>query len=183
MKATSLNGALVPIPNCYIKIPEFKMTIPMYILPDISDSKGASYPDENAIGRSMPFKSYQNSENRAISWTAHFMVCVGRDRQQIITWIRALEACLYPLSQNTGGAPYSPPPICNLRCGELLSDSGAPDLCVVLKNYSIKYDTNVPWDEDTYIPNKLDMDLQFEVVYNQSKLPGAEQILKDGIGS
>jgi len=184
MKATLPSGALVPLDNCYIKIPIFdNITIPMNILPDISDSKGASYPDESAIGRSMPFKQFQNSDNRAISWTCHFMVCQKGDQETILRYLKIFEACVYPLTsdQYTGGAPYAPPPICKLRCGALLSAVEADDLCVVMKNYSVKFDTSVPWDEETYVPYKLDVDLQFEVVYNQANLPGAEKIMSDGV--
>lgn len=177
MKATLPSGVLVPIQECYIDIPDLSEKIIMTILPDISDSKSVSYPDENAIGRSMPFKSYQNSENRNISWTAHFMVCKDGDQQQIINWLRAIEACSYPMTQTTGGAPYSPPPICHLKCGELLSSN---ELCAVLLSYSVKFDTSVPWDEIGYVPYKLDVDMQFAVVYNQADLPGAEKIIFDG---
>jgi hypothetical protein len=183
MKATLPSGVLTPLQECYIDIPELETKITMNILPDLSDSKSASYPDENAIGRSMPFKSYQNSENRTISWTAHFVVCKEGDQQQIIDWLRVIEACTYPMTQTTGGAPYAPPPICHLRCGDLLSDRGAPELCTVMKSYSVKFDTSVPWDVEGYIPYKLDVDMQFEVVYNQADLPGAEQIMIDGVGN
>lgn len=180
MKATLPSGSLIELQDCYIDIPELDEMIVMRIIPDISDSKSASYPDENAIGRSMPFKSFQNSDNRTISWTCHFMVCKEGDQDQIIGWLRMLEACTYPQSENTGGAPYAPPPVCKLRCGELLSDLGAEDVCAVLKSYSVKFDTSVPWDENGYLPYKLDVDLQFDVVYNQADLPGAEQIMESG---
>jgi len=177
MKATLPNGDLEPIQDCYIQVEEYPPII-MKIMPDISDSKSVSYPDENAIGRSMPFKSFQNSENRSISWTAHFVVCKEGDQDDIIRNLRLFEACTYPMTQNTNGAPYSPPPICKLRCGRLLSESGA--ICAVMKSYSVKFDTSVPWDEDGYVPYKLDVDMQFEVVYNQSQLPGFEKIMSDG---
>lgn len=180
MRSTLPSGDLIPILDCYIDIPELETKIIMNILPDISDSKSASYPDENAIGRSMPFKSYQNSENRTISWSAHFMVCKEIDKKQIITWLRVIEACTYPMLLRTGGAPYAPPPICQLRCGELLSKLDSPDVCAVMKSYSVKFDTNVPWDEVSYLPHKLDVDMQFDVVYNQAYLPGAEFIMQDG---
>ena len=164
-----------------MKVPILEETIDMNILPDISDSKSASYSDESAIGRTMPFKSYQNSDNRTISWTAHFMACKDSDKEKIEQYLRVIEACVYPLSEHTGGAPYAPPPICKLRCGALLSSMDADDLCAVMKSYSIKFDTSVPWDENDYMPYKLDVDMQFEVVYDQSNLPGAEQIMQDGV--
>jgi len=176
MKATLPAGNLVPIQDCYIEIENTKVI--MKIMPDISDSKSVSYPDENAIGRSMPFKSFQNSENRSISWTAHFVMCKEEDREDIIQTLRLFEACTYPMTENTGGAPYSPPPICKLKCGRLLSEF--EPVCAVMKSYSVKFDTSVPWDDDGYIPYKLDVDMQFEVVYNQSQLPGFEKIMSDG---
>lgn len=177
-KATLANGSLIDIENCYIRIPDLNdFTIPMNILPDISDSKSASYPDVKGMGRSMPFKTYENSENRAISWTAHFFACSLNDFPLIIEYMRALEACLYPM-EGTGGVPYSPPPICLLRCGRIL---GEDEICAVLKNYSIKFDTTVPWEETSLMPYKLDIDLQFDVVYNQADLPGADRIFNFGV--
>lgn len=182
MRSTLPKGTLIPIYECFISIPELSAEdIVMEILPDISDSKSASYPDETAMGRSMPFKSYQNSENRAISWTAHFMAQKKGDTEKMIKWLRIIEACTYPLS-NSNGVPYAPPPICHLRCGDLLSKIGSAELCAVLKSYSVKFDTSVPWDETTFVPYKMDVDMQFEVVYNQSDLPGAERIMEDGVG-
>lgn len=183
MKGTLPSGDLTSLGDCYIDIPDLPMFIPMKILPDISDSKSAAYADENAIGRSMPFKSYQNSENRTISWTAHFIACKEADLAIIVKYIRAIQACTYPMTLTTGGAPYAPPPICHLRCGELLSSTYASDVCAVMKSYSVKYDTSVPWDELGYIPYKIDVDMQFDVVYDQSSLPGAELIMDDGYGA
>ena len=48
-----------------------------------------------------------------------------------------------------------------------------------MKSYSVKFDTSVPWDETNFIPYKLDVDMQFDVIYDQSDLPGAETILTD----
>lgn len=187
MKATQPQGGLVPISGCYIDIPDLNVTIPMYILPDISDSKSVSYPDENGIGRSMPFKSFQSSENRTISWTAHFLVTnsfsngasgAGVSPNDLETWLRAIEACTYPQDKNTNGAPYAPPPICKLKCGRILSVE--KEICSVLKSYSVKFDTSMPWDEDSYMPYKLDIDMSFDVVYDQSDLPGSDQIMNSG---
>lgn len=182
MKATLPSGKLKElrsngksIGGCYIQVGQIK-TIYMNVLPDISDSKSANYSDETAIGRSMPFKSYQSSENRTISWTAHFIVCQESDVQEILDNLRILESCLYPTTENTGGAPYAPPTICQISCGELLGHNENP-LCTVMKSYSVKFDPSVNWDERTYLPHKLDVDMQFDVVYNQAELPGAERII------
>ena len=173
MRATFEKGTLRELEDCYISIGS--KTILMNILPDISDSKSASYPDENAQGRSMPFKSYRNSENRSISWTAHFIIQQEGDQDIILDYLRLIESALYPM--DSAGTTYSPPPICNIRCGKLLRKDG--DLCAVMKSYSVKFDTNVPWDEISFMPYKLDVDMQFDVVYDQSMLPGSETILQD----
>lgn len=175
MKATLPNGSLREIDECYIEIPELEgYKITMRILPDISDSKGASYSDENAIGRSFPIKNYSYSENRSISWTIHMMVCKEGDQQRIMDDLRALEACVYPTQAET---PYAPPPICQIKCGDLLAKG---TLCCVLKNYSVKFPTDVAWDEIGYTPYKLDVDCTFEVVYNSSELPYASDIVESG---
>lgn len=181
MKATYPSGRLIPIPDCYIEIPDLlpNAPIPMTILPDISDGKSATYSDESGIGRSVPFKSYTNSDNRSISWTIHWVLCNDGDQEQVLQWIRALEACVYPQDGDVD-IPYYPPPICKLRCGKLLASSDVGPICAVLKSYSIKYDPSVPWDDKNLLPFKLDMDLQFDVIYNQAELPGASQILQSG---
>jgi len=150
----------------------------MKILPDITDSKSASYADESAIGRTMPFKTYQYSENRTIGWTAHFVVERAEDVREIFENLRVLESCVYPENLSLGDATYRPPPICQLRCGLLLGSASTP-VYAVMKSYSVKFDTSVPWDQDTFMPFKLDVDMQFDVVYNQTELPGSSQILND----
>lgn len=190
MKATNLQGDLVDISNCYIEIDGITWKdsnnnnasprITMKTLPDISDSKGASYTNESGIGRSMPFKSYSNSEDRAINWTIHFIVCKQQDIQEILSQVRLLEALVYPDMDAYGGEPYAPPAICKLKCGSILATE---PVCAVLKNYSLKFDPTVPCDENTLLPYKFDMDLSFEVVYdqnNQNFLAGASQIFKIG---
>lgn len=189
-KATTTNkGRLNPISNCWIEIPREdrsrngSLRIVMDNLPDISDSKSATYSDEVAIGRSTPFKNYSHSDNRTISWTCHFFTTSnstssGTNAKQILLYLRTLEACTYPMTKSTGGAPYAPPPICHIKCGKLLSEE--KPICAILKSYSVKFDTSLPWDEESCLPYKIDVDLQFEVVYNQSDLPGAEHIMKFG---
>lgn len=173
MKST-LNSKLIELENCYIIVGTTKII--MNILPDIQDGKGANYSDENAIGRSNPYKTFSYSENRAIGWTCHFLVTDEGSLKKILDNLRTLESAVYP-SAGSGGVPYQPPPVCKLRCGDLL---GSSEICAVMKSYSVKFDTQVPWDEKSYLPYKLDVDLQFDVVYNQSSLPNSEKILKDG---
>lgn len=151
-------------------------TIVMQSLPDITDSKSAGYTDESSIGRSVPFKTYNNSENRTINWTAHFMVTKKSDIDQFFQYIRAIQCAVYPFDsreQELGGAPYAPPPICRIECGNLLSFQ---PLTAVMKSYSIKFDTSVPWDEETFLPYKFDIDMTFDIIYNQSDLPNATRI-------
>jgi len=169
MKATIPGGNLVELDDCYISVDG--VAVIMDILPDISDSKSANYANENAIGRTAPFVVFSNGELRTISWTCHFIVKKDGDIEKYMGYIRALQSAVYP--QNEIGYP---PPICRLYCGNLLSTN---ELCAVLKSYTIKFDTTVPWDEDSKIPYKLDIDLQFDVVYNQTELPVSNNILKD----
>lgn len=171
VKATKPGGALNLVGDgaCYIVVGD--TFVYMDILPDISDSKSANYSHENAIGRSTPFIIFANGELRNVSWTCHFIVQKDGDIEKYMGYIRALQSACYPES-STG----YPPPICRLYCGEILSTN---ELCAVLRSYTIKYDTSVPWDEDTLIPYKLDIDLQFDIVYNQSVLPISSDILTD----
>lgn len=183
MKST-INGLLADIKDCYIEILGLKMV--MNSLPDITDSKSASYADESAIGRTMPFKTYQYSENRTIGWTAHFFLQSERENsgqgaataRRIFDFLRTIEAAVYPKNSSSYG--YEPPPICRLRCGGLLQQTG--EINAVLKSYSVKFDTSIPWHESSLLPYKLDVDMQFDVVYNQVELPGYEQILENGPG-
>lgn len=175
MKSTNLDATLIKIENCYITVGN--KTIKMNILPDIQDGKGANYSDESAIGRSNPYKTFSYSENRAIGWTCHFLVTDKGSLETILDNLRTLESAVYPSDGALAGVPYQPPPVCKLRCGQLL---GSAELCAVMKNYSVKFDTSVPWDEQSYLPYKLDVDLQFDVVYNQRSLPNSEKILRDG---
>jgi len=175
MKATLPNGALRPLDDCYITSYDIGLDLKMKILPDISDSKSANYGDETAIGRSFPIKNYAYSENRSLSWTVHFMVCQEGDQEEIMDSLRMLEACVYPTQDKT---PYAPPPLCHIKCGDLLAKD--KELCCVLRSYSVKFPTDVAWDEVGYIPYKLDVDLTFEVVYDSAELPYAADIVASG---
>ena len=176
MKATLLGGKLRNIDDIYIEVAGHKIIA--YILPDISDSKSASYADENSIGRTTPFKNYSYSENRVITWTHHWILDVPSRLQQILEEIRLLESLTYP---SKAAVPYAPPYIAHLKAGNILGDS---DLCCVLKSYNIKFPTDVPWysspgaSNSVSIPYKVDMDLNFEVVYdnNSGNIPYAEDI-------
>ena len=177
-KATSQGGILADIPKCYIYIPNYGSII-MNNLPDITDGKGASYNDESVIGRSMPLKTYSCSENRSISMQLHFFITSPYDAQDNLDDLRALESAVYPRDQLAGAAnaAFVPPPVCRIRCGDLLAKQ---DICCVLKNYSVKFPTDVAWDEEFFTPWKFDVDTTWEVVYRSADLPGQARILQSG---
>ena len=181
MKATTSTGLLSEINDCYISVNGTQ--IKMYILPDISDSKGATYADMNGIGRSMPIKVFSHGESRQISWTVHFYGDTEERIRKNLSDLRILESLVYP---DAGGeTPVIPPSIAKIRCGKMLYDD---ELCAILKSYSVKFPTDVAWyplsgnanDPADFVPIKFDVDLQFEVVYANSDLPGAERILNSG---
>lgn len=186
MKATSEGGLLNVIQKCSIKIGQY--IIESRILPDISDQKSATYSEETGMGRAMPFKSYQHSDNRSIGWTAHYVVTQKSDIEKFLQDIRNIQSAVYPRKSTSGDAlspPYYPPVICQLSCGYLLSN-GLGDInsetksklvYAIMKSYNIKYDTSVPWDEETMLPYKFDIDMQFEVIYDQSNLPYSDKII------
>jgi len=179
-KATVPGGPLVALQDCWIKIPvgnSMEYTVDLYSLPDISDSKSASYNDEPIIGRAFPLKTYSHSDNRTISMQLHFFVTHPDDVTKNLDHLRALESAVYPRVDDISGAPFVPPPVCRIKCGELLARE---HLCVVLKQYSVKFPIDVAWDENTYIPWKFDVDTTWEVVYKSPDLPGQRRILFTG---
>ncbi len=190
--STRSDGSLAKIFDCRITIPfgNTEVAIILDNLPDITDAKSASYKDESIIGRSSPIKTYVNSQTRTISMQLHFFVTrpddlkgqFARTRGQTTTLslldkLRLLQSAVYPQT-GENGLPFIPPPICRIRCGELLSKEG--ELCVVLKSYSVKFPTDVAWDEQTFTPFKFDVDTSWDVVYTTLDLPGQERILDMG---
>lgn len=192
--ATITGGALVPIDNCHVIIPcedcnrglegsaaqyasngEFKVVFK--VLPEISDSKTASYNDEQVIGRASPLKTYAQSDNRAISLQMHMVVSTADDVNYNLAALRAIQSAVYP-RKGHNGAPFVPPPICRLKCGMLLSEG--QELCVILKSYSVKFPTEIAWDEQTFVPYKFDIDTSWDVVYKSNDLPGQDRIFSSG---
>jgi hypothetical protein len=173
-QATSPGGNLIEIDDCYIDINGTLLTQRM--LPDITDAKGASYPEEPLMGRSTPLKTYSHSETRTISWTMHFIVCKEEDIQENLANLRAIESAVYPVD-NASNAPYQPPNLCRIKCGQMLGDN---ELCAAMKSYSVKFPPDVAWDEETLLPYKFDVDMSFDVVYDSSDLPGADRIFATG---
>lgn len=176
--ATQSNfGDLNIITDCYITIPGFSRNIEFRALPDISDSKNADYGDTPIMGRSSPLKTYSYSSSRSISVQIHYFVRTEDDFEKNIEELRALESAVYP-REGSSGAPYLPPPICRIRCGDLLTPAGS--LCVVLKSYSVRFPTDVAWDKDSLVPYKFDVDTNWDVVYVTNDLPGQDRIIQTG---
>jgi hypothetical protein len=175
MKATE-NGKLKQINNCWVQIPNYG-TIKLHALPEISDSKGVVYNEETAIGRSTPIKVFSHGEARQISMTLHFYASTDDDAKQNFEYVAAITSAVYP----TDGEPYSPPPICQIKCGKILSPKEKNDtVCVILKNYSIKVPTDVPWVTEDLFPSKIDIETSWEVVHSSDDLPGQSRILGNG---
>jgi hypothetical protein len=192
-KATAENGSLTQIDKCFIVVPSKngEVTIQLKSLPDITDTKSANYNFEPVMGRSSPFVTYSHSEQRTISMTLHLFVTNSEDISTNLTYLRAIQSAVYPRSSDV--YPVIPPPVCRIKCSELLAQKPAGDelngmssasqsshsepLCVILRSYSVKFPTEVSWDENTYLPWKIDIDTTWDVVYKNSKLPGQERIL------
>jgi hypothetical protein len=186
---TPNGGSLLPL-ACWLEIPGFQgvrntdrsKDAPKIILdnlPDITDSKSAAYNDEPVIGRSTPFKTYSHSENRTIGMQIHLFVTKTSDIENNLLILRAIESATYP-KKSDGNTPYLPPPVCKIKCGDLL---GATPLCVVLKSYSVKFPTDVSWFSNNlaYTPAKMDVDTSWDVVYQSDDLPGQNSILAFGV--
>lgn len=176
MKSTN-KGALNIVPNCSISIPNAGV-ITMFSLPEISDSKSAVYNNEAIIGRSFPLYTYAYSGDRTISMQIHFFIVNKGDGTKNINSLRMIQSAVYP-RVGKGGAPFIPPVVCTLRCGELLGERQNP-LCAVLQSYSVRFPTDVAWDIDSFCPFKFDVDTNWLVVYTSSDLPYADRILKSG---
>lgn len=173
--ATDQTGKLQPI-NCSITVPSVGQLKPR-ILPEITDRKSATYNDENIIGRSFPVKTYAHSDNRVITMKWHIVIVDAATQQEAVQQLHAFQSCVYP-GPGQGSSPYTPPAICTIDCGQILSPgSQGGSLCVVLKDYSVSYPTDVAWDETLLMPNKFDIDLTWEVVYASSQLPGSDKII------
>lgn len=199
-KATSIGGSgpLNAIKDCYIIIPvnvkppedgrnsptfifeDKQVTIVLDNLPEISDTKSANYADETIIGRSNPIKTYSQSDNRSISMQLHFIVSAPYHVRENLAKLRAIQSAVYP-RESEGGSPFIPPPVCRIKCGNLL---GTKEVCVILKSYSVKFPTDVAWDSEnssTFTPYKFDVDTTWDVVYSSSSLPGQDIIFQAGV--
>lgn len=175
-KATSPRGTLQNIDKCYIQIPNFGK-ITLNNLPEIGDSKSAVYDSTSIIGRSSPLHTYHYSDSRNINIQFHFYIVEDGDAEKNLRYLRALQSCSYPRSGG-GGAPFKPPPICRIKCGQLLAAD--QDLCVVMQQYSVRWPNDVAWDKETLCPYKFDVDTNWMVVYTSPDLPDQERIVTSG---
>lgn len=179
MNATNRNGTLLPIADCYIRVDNYYVV--MNQLPEISDQKSASYSEENAMGRSVPIKSFSQGSTRKIGWKIPFLSSSVKEQQKTIYELRLLESCVYPKADLSNILPYIPPRVCALKCGRLLADY---ELSAILTDYSVDFPTETTWSVSAatlYLPTKFSLSLSFEVVYDSRFLPGADRIIRLGI--
>lgn len=175
-KATIPGGRLIGISDCYIVIPNYGKIV-LNNLPEISDQKQANYTDEAIIGRADTIKTYSHSGGRKIGMQIHLLVITQDDIVTNLQILRGLQSAVYPREENSTGAPFIPPPVCRLKCGELLASE---EVCVILESYNTKFPTDVVWDDTYLTPYKFDIDLSWQVVYKAQDLPGQDRIIKIG---
>ena len=179
--ATDRNGNLIEIFDCYIRASgDPAVKIVMNNLPEISDSKSATYSEETAMGRSVPIKAFAQGSSRKIGWKMIVIAPSNDEQLKAINNLRFLESCVYPKADPSNLLPYIPPRVLSIKCGRLLSDS---ELSVILTDYSVDFPTDQPWSYYTntlYLPYKFTLSLTFEVVYDSRQLPGADRIIRLG---
>jgi hypothetical protein len=180
-RATTQTGALAILDNC--RIQTYWGDIELRVLPEISDTKKATYHNENIIGRSSPLVIYSHSEARTISMELTFLTTELADIDRNLHYLRLLESLVYPGDPTS--APYSPPQIAHIVCGNLLGslDDGANSpggVCCILESYSVKFPTDVAWDEVTYLPYKFTVSTSWQVVYACKDLPCNQRIIALG---
>lgn len=201
VKATN-QGKLNPVDQCFIDIPIAQAIGPVQNtggcnsgvlgvhrvclnnLPDLSDTKSAIYNNEGIIGRSFPLYTYSHSGDRQINMQIHFFAIDSTDIAKNIQDLRAIQSAVYPRT-GVSGAPYRPPPVCRIQCGALLSgnpqqDTPQDDLCVFLQSYSVKFPTEVAWDEQFYVPYRFDVETSWLTVYTSEDLPFQDRIFRSG---
>lgn len=176
-----ISGDLLPIPDCWIDLgtsvlsggDENSGRISLYALPEISDAKSVLYSDQPIQGRAAPVKTYSYSENRTISFTIHLYVTKQSDIGRNLTIIRRISSLAHPEYQNS----FLPPRVAKIKCGKLLGENPVP---VVIKSYSIEYDTSIQWFYDEqygYMPLHVSIPTEWDVIYSWMNLPGAEDVL------
>lgn len=174
MKATN-NGSLTPLNECWVDIPKAgKITFSN--LPDISDSKSAVYNTEAIIGRSTPLYTYSHSGDRTINMTMHFFVIDKGDVDKNLRYLKWIQSAVYPRGPE-GESPFVPPVICRIKCGSILASE---PICCFLQSYSVKFPTEVAWDEQTFCPFRFDVETSWVVVYTSDDLPDQSRIVNYG---
>jgi hypothetical protein len=171
-KATENSGRMQKLVKCKIITPYNDgmgnaIVIELRVLPEITDSKGATYQNETIPGRASPVPTFSHGDPRSISTELTFLVMTCADIEENLRNLRTIESLVYP-GDAGAGSPYSPPPVCKFICGKLLGDNG---VCVILKSYSVRFQSDVAWDTATYCPYKFTVSCQWEVVYNCANLP------------
>lgn len=188
-KATGIYGAPKELTKAQIRVPvdrsgtgnvglEFS-TITLRALPEVSDNKSAEYSDEPIIGRSFPVKLYTSSGNRQIGMKAPFFVARESDISNNWTYLRLLQSAVYPEDETQESPAYIPPPICQIRLGFLFTAQNDGWISAILRSCNVSYPTDVVWDYSTYLPYRFDLDLQWDVVFSNSALPGQSKIIRD----
>ena len=167
MQSTLPNGDLRSIEECVLNIPNVDELIVLNNLPDISDSKSANYNNEPIMGRSYPLYTYHFSGDRNISIKFHFYITKKGDGLKNLQTLRNIQSAVYPRKSQDDGAPFRPPVICTFKCKSLLAKE---PLCMVLRDYSVTFPTDVAWEEETYCPYKFDLDTNWLVVYTSPDL-------------
>lgn len=179
--ATDNVGKLDKLKKCSVTIPTGEgnlLVLQPYVLPEMSESKSASYADEAVMGRSFPIKTFSHSENRTINMKWKVIIMDDASLQEAVTALNAFRSCVYPLD-GTRSAPYYPPVICTLDCGILTATGISAGVCCVLRSYAVAFPTDIAWDEDFLMPYRFDIDLVWDVVYAAEDLPGRDKILED----
>jgi hypothetical protein len=167
-RGTNVAGDLAFLDNCQLVTP--CGTICFKILPDITDAKGANYAQENAPGRSSPLINFAYSEPRNINTEFHFMITTTNDINYNWRAVRIIQSLVYPQPPTSNlTAPFIPPPVVKFVCGDLMD--GASGLCLILRNYTVRWPTDVAWESQTYLPYKFSISCSWEVVYACQDLP------------
>lgn len=191
MRATEADGRLAILEHCRLTTPYGDVCL--RILPEITDSKSATYANEPIIGRTTPMVTYSYSDPRTISTEFIFMITTCSDIEDNLRYKRIIESLVYP-GDESANAPYTPPPVSQFKCGQLFArekdpcddeDSAEDGVCVILKNYSIRYPTDVAWDAadiggntPTYLPYRFSISCSWEVVYACRNLPTSNKIAR-----
>ena len=186
-KATDPQGQLNEIPGCALDIPGAR-TVRFNTMPIIQDSKGAKWNDEPIMGRATPLTTYSHSDIRMITIDIPLIATNNGSESEPGSFLynkailRAVESAAYPRGP-TSEAPYVPPPVCKFRCGQMITGSQSnpiEGICMVLDNYSVKFDTSVPFDPATLIPFKFNISSKWRVVYRSDHLPNQNRIWQIG---